>query len=120
MRRGEGGEDGGSVRDGAECPVLMLIPDQGVPVEEEHQGSAHQRPQILSGEIVNYTAPGKPAHAGQSHSDGGVEVASGNSAAYHHSEEYANGPPADITSLMRSSLSNITRLLEEYNLPKIN
>ena len=106
VRRGEGGENGGGVGDGAEGPVLVLIPNQGVPVEEEHQSPAHQRPQILRGEIVNYAPPGKPAHAGQGHSDGGVEVAPGHSAAYHHSEEYANGPPADITSLVRSSLSS--------------
>ena len=108
VRRGEGGEDGGGVGDGAEGPVLVLIPDQGVPVEEEHHGPAHQRPQILRGEIVNYTSPGKPAHAGQGHSDGGVEVTPGHSAAYDHSEEYADGPPANIKSLVRSSLSNMS------------
>ena len=106
--RGEGGEDGGGVGDGAEHPVLVLIPDQGVPVEEEDQGPAHQRPQVLGGQVVSHAAPREAAHTGQGHRHGGVEVASGHSAAYHHPEEYSDGPPADITSLTRSSLSHIT------------
>ena len=66
---------------------------QGVPIEKEHTGPAHQRPKILGGEIVNNSAPGKPAHRGQGHSYGGVEVPPGHSAAYHHPEEYTDCPP---------------------------
>ena len=115
--RGEGGEDGGGVGDGAEHPVLVLIPDQGVPVEEEHEGPAYQGPQVLGGEVVSHAAPGEPAHAGQGHRDGGVEVTPGYATAYHDPEEYSDGPPADIMSLTgsRSSLSNTAAWLLEEN-----
>ena len=123
--RGEGGEDGGGVGDGAEHPVLVLIPDQGVPVEEEHQGPAHQRPQVLRGEVVNHAAPGEPAHTRQGHRDGGVEVTSGHAAAYDDPEEYSDGPPADIMSLKSPGLHYPTqqhgswRKTTDY-LPEIN
>ena len=94
--RGEGGKDGGSVRDRAEDAVLVFVPDQGVPVEEEDQAGSHQGSKVLGKKIVRNLSPGKPAHHSQGHGDGRVQMTSRDSATDHYSKKYSNSPTAII------------------------
>ena len=54
---------------------------------------------------MRHAAPGVAAHTGQGHSDGGVEVTPGHSAAYDQAEEYSDGPPD--RELISKGLNNL-------------
>ena len=72
--------------------MVVFIPRQSIPVDEEDQGSAQESPQVLGQEIVRYPAPGDPAHHGQGHCHGGVEVAPGHTPTDQNTQEDPNTP----------------------------
>ena len=72
--------------------MMVFIPGQSIPVDQEDQGATQESPQVLSQQIVRYPAPADPAHHGQGHSDGGVEMATGHTTADQDTEEDANTP----------------------------
>ena len=72
--------------------MMMFIPSQSIPIDKEDQGSTQESPQVLSQEIVRYPAPADPAHHGQCHCDGGVEMTTGDTATDQDTKEDANTP----------------------------
>ena len=92
---GEGGEDGGSVRDGPVEALLVLEEDQPVPVDEEDKSCPQAGSQVLAQEVVRDLPPGDLPHGGQGEGEGGVEVTSRHSGAEDHAQEHSHRPPPD-------------------------
>ena len=89
-----GSEDGRSVRSNSVAASIMLIPHQGVPVDQEHSTTGQECSQVLGSDVVRHLgqanvasfvhkmcdaittdlAPGKLAESGEGHCDGGVDV----------------------------------------------
>ena len=76
MRSWEGGEDRGSVWSGSVSSSVMFIPDQSVPVDQEHGERGEECSKILTSQVMRNLAPGKLANASHSHGDGRVEMTS--------------------------------------------
>ena len=92
MDPGEGGEDVGSVRDGSELSVLMFVPDQRVPVEEEDEGGGEGGGCVLGEKVVGDLPPGQLPHHRQGHREGGVEETARHPATDQETQEYSNRP----------------------------
>ena len=54
----------------------MFIPDQSVPVDQEHGERGEECSKILTSQVMRNLAPGKLANASHSHGDGRVEMTS--------------------------------------------
>ena len=85
-------KDGSSVRCDPVASPVVLVPDQGVPVDQEHHGGGHEGPQVLGGHVVRHLPPGELAEGGHSHGDGRVDVASGHLAAQQQAQYGTNAP----------------------------
>ena len=93
VRRRVGPEDGGRVRGGAVPPAVVLVPDQRVPVHQEHGGAGEEGAEVLRGQVVRHAAPRELAEGGERHGDRGVDVAAGHLPAQQQAEHRADTPP---------------------------
>ena len=71
---------------------MVFIPDQSIPVEEEHQSSPQQSSQVLSQDVVRSSPPADPAHHGQSQGDSRVEVTTRHSSTDQDTQEHPDTP----------------------------
>ena len=86
----------GSVRrDPVPAPVVLVEHDR-LPVHQEHDQRAQEGSDVLRQEIERDLLPGELAESGESHSDGGVDVAPGDLTAEEDTEDCSNAPSGEM------------------------